>query len=1337
MKKISNYDIGIDIGTNSVGYSVTDECGKLLKFKGQNMWGVNLFDEGQSAAKRRVARSTRRRYDRRKNRINLLQNMLCDDVFKVDENFFLRLKESALWNEDKSASIKNDVYTIFCGKDFSEKDYYKQYPTIYHLRKHLCLSDKKEDIRLVYLAMHHIVKYRGNFLYEDDNNISAKNSEVKPAVIELKDAMSEYFGEQLFSADEVSSIIADNKKRKFDKESELPDAFCADKDTKKRYTNISKALLGNKADFKAIFDIDTENKISYYISDEDIDDKLEEYLDEEQLVVFEAMKKVYSAFILGEILKGDNIECLSDAMIAKYNKHKDDLKLLKKLIKDNFSKEDYEQMFKSVVKANENNDKDKEDSSKKTKPANYAAYISGYDNQKPCPKEDFYAYLTSFFKECPDYVKDNSDYKYIIKEIDDGTFMPKINSKENGAIPYQLHLEELKRIIENQGKYYPDLIENEEKILSLVTFRVPYYVGPLNEKRNPSDKQTQFAWMVRKEEGKIYPWNFEEKVDIDSSADRFIERMRNKCTYLPNEDVIPKQSLLYSEFEVLNEIKQIKTNGEFLDSSFQKMLHNEVFTVKKSVTEATLRKWLIEKKYKDANNCEITGFQKEGKFASSLASYIDFKNIFPDFSRHIEQTEKIIYWITVFEDKKILRRKLKNDMPDLTESQCDKICKLNYSGWSRLSRKLLTGIHSFDNNGKRRTIIGAMRNSTKNFMQIINDKELGFKELIEKEACPDKLEKITDEVIDSLAGSPAIKRGIKQSVDVVAEIIKIVGCEPRNIYIEFAREEGKKERKISRYNQLTKTYDELKKNPEFSSIIKELKEIDDKKLDDKMVYLYFLQNGKSMYSGKPLSLNNLSQTCQIDHIIPQSYIKDDSIDNTVLVLSGENQLKGDNLLIDSSVRSCYKEMWKSLYDKKLISSKKYFNLIRGHFIENDLKGFINRQLVETRQITKNVAALFTAVYKDTKIVQIKAQLSSDLRKKEGLYKCRDLNDFHHAHDAFIAATLGRYISTCFPKLNDEFDYNSYRKYIKSVKSNKDLKKQEFGYIINCFRNIETDLKTGEVVWDGAFEIERLRKCLNYNDCFISRKLEEQTAEFYKETLLPKTDKKDSKLIPKKAGLPVSKYGGYTSPVQAYYAIVEFDGKKSREKKLVGITVQVAHNLLKNKNAVIEYLENSGYKNARILKDRILKYQKIIYKGDELYIVSSTEVCNARQLILPADCSRIISNMNNKKFEADVTEENLVKLYEILVEKILSLYHCFNSIGEKLKSATPNFESLEKQDKINVINQILVMLHANSSNADFGKYSLSGLKSRCGRMGGTNLDVDKITFVNTSVTGMFK
>ena len=61
--------------------------------------------------------------------------------------------------------------------------------------------------------------------------------------------------------------------------------------------------------------------------------------------------------------------------------------------------------------------------------------------------------------------------------------------------------------------------------------------------------------------------------------------------------------------------------------------------------------------------------------------------------------EELIYWITIFEDKSILKRKIEQKYSDkLSEEQINKIVKLKYAGWSRLSKKLLIGLKSTEKN---------------------------------------------------------------------------------------------------------------------------------------------------------------------------------------------------------------------------------------------------------------------------------------------------------------------------------------------------------------------------------------------------------------------------------------------------------------------------------------------------------------------------------------------------------------------------------------------------------------------------------------------------------------
>jgi CRISPR-associated endonuclease Csn1 len=44
-KRSQDYNIGLDIGTNSVGWAVTDEHYNLLNIKKTNLWGARLFKQ--------------------------------------------------------------------------------------------------------------------------------------------------------------------------------------------------------------------------------------------------------------------------------------------------------------------------------------------------------------------------------------------------------------------------------------------------------------------------------------------------------------------------------------------------------------------------------------------------------------------------------------------------------------------------------------------------------------------------------------------------------------------------------------------------------------------------------------------------------------------------------------------------------------------------------------------------------------------------------------------------------------------------------------------------------------------------------------------------------------------------------------------------------------------------------------------------------------------------------------------------------------------------------------------------------------------------------------------
>ena len=160
------YYLGLDMGTSSVGWAVTNTKYELLRKKGKDMWGIREFEEANSAAERRTNRVNRRRRQRQIVRLGLLKSYFSEEIAKIDPNFFIRLENSKYFLEDKDARVRTKN-GVFNDDDYKDVDYYRQYPTVFHLRQALLDIDntgKKYDVRLVYLALANMFKHRGHFL---------------------------------------------------------------------------------------------------------------------------------------------------------------------------------------------------------------------------------------------------------------------------------------------------------------------------------------------------------------------------------------------------------------------------------------------------------------------------------------------------------------------------------------------------------------------------------------------------------------------------------------------------------------------------------------------------------------------------------------------------------------------------------------------------------------------------------------------------------------------------------------------------------------------------------------------------------------------------------------------------------------------------------------------------------------------------------------------------------------------------------------------------------------------------------------------------------------------
>jgi len=1338
--KSSNYYLGLDIGTDSIGWAVTDEEYRIQKFNGNAMWGIRLFDGGNTALDRRLQRTARRRTQRKVQRIKLIQEIFSEEISKVDPGFYLRLSESKYHLEDRTLKQSN---TLFNDDNFDDKIYHKRFPTIYHLRHYLMNAKEKVDIRLLYLAVHHIVKHRGHFLFEGET------LEVVDDVENILRRLTDYLYEEMDIQFKVTDIdtfkgIMSNTSLGINERKSAIEKTLEEKNS--TTTLIVKLLAGAKVKVKDIFgkgSIEDES-VSLQFGKSDSEEMMESLFQAipEKIILIEYLKSIYDWGLLQQILNGK--KSISKAKVNIYDQHHDDLQLLKKMTRKYIS-EKYDEIFNDT----ETN-------------GNYVSYV-GYSKhngkkiqcQKTCTQEELIAYLKKCFK---DIENEDSEFNLLNQKLLRGNFLPKQVNKDNGVIPQQLQAYELKMILANQTEHYPFLRETDEtgfngieKIIKIHSFRIPYYVGPINPAHKQKDVRKGHCWVSIKGEGPIRPWNFERIVDVEKSGQDFIRRMTNKCTYLIGADVLPKDSLLYSEFMVLNELNNVRLDGIRIDNELKSQVVEDLFKKKKRVTAKIFKQYL---KTIHGIDSEITGI--DGDFKSSLASSIEIRGIIGDDRYQIEMVENLILSVVLFgDDKRMLRRRIKREYGShLTENQITQIANLKYSGWGRLSRELLEQIAALDKeNGDYPSIIELMRRKSVNLMELLG-REYGYTEKIIEfnDELTDSSEKFSYDLVEELYISPKVKRGVWQTLQIIDEIVKIKKQPPAKIFVEMARGPEEKKRTDSRKKKLMDLYKACK--AETRNWLEELDKKTEAELRSDKLYLYYTQMGRCMYTNEPISLFNLfdKNLYDIDHIYPQSRIKDDSLNNRVLVKKNVNYLKSDMYPLSDEIRnSKNKAFWNSLVEKGFITKEKYNRLVRSTgFSAEELAEFISRQIVETRQSTKAVTQLIRKVYSQTAVVYVKAKSVSDFRHQFKLIKLRDINDLHHAKDAYLNIVVGNVYDVKFTRNPVVFFRNSNNDY-------------------NIKRLFEFDVRNNQTVaWKSGESgtISIVKRQMAKNNILFTRYAYEKKGQLF--DLMPM--RKGKGQMPLKGSdkrlQNIKKYGGYNSIKGAYFSLVEYSGKGKITRKIVYIPIHLSEAIKKNPEVQIDFLKESLEVNElKILVPKIKMNTLFKIDGFPMHIAGRTD----ERLVFKSGVQLIIDEKEiiylkkvfkyherveaSKKFKEMITEPTLhdevtpqdnLRIFKLFFEKLQnSIYANVKQLSEleKLfKNGESKFTSLSLNDQCELLVESVNLFHCRGNLADL---RLIGGSGHAGLLRKNSIIMKKseklvdIKMIHQSPTGLFK
>lgn len=348
---------------------------------------------------------------------------------------------------------------------------------------------------------------------------------------------------------------------------------------------------------------------------------------------------------------------------------------------------------------------------------------------------------------------------------------------------------------------------------------------------------------------------------------------------------------------------------------------------------------------------------------------------------------------------------------------------------------------------------------------------------------------------------PVVNRTLAQFRKVYNAIVRQYGS-PDQINIETGRDLKKTHEERMSLKSLMEEREEERRND-----IDELKE---KKCEPNAanvlkLRLYKEQDGKSMYSGKRIDIDQLltnTKYAEVDHIIPYSRSLDNSYNNKALCLSDENQAKGNKTPFEYIKDP---EKWREFEARvNLLKNRKKADRLLDTTFKDREQEFKDRNSNDNSHIARCVKKYCEQNIDFSKSpcttvknrVQVRTgHITAYLRRQWGLEKDRNESDRHHAQDAIVLACATQ-------------EMVSYLSYVSSIFENK----------------YEVQAKTGEAwyyslkqryqePWNG-FRNEVLQ---TIDNIFVSRPPRKKaTGSAHKDTIYPKEQKKGT--LPVRGGM---------------------------------------------------------------------------------------------------------------------------------------------------------------------------------------------------------------------------
>lgn len=491
-----------------------------------------------------------------------------------------------------------------------------------------------------------------------------------------------------------------------------------------------------------------------------------------------------------------------------------------------------------------------------------------------------------------------------------------------------------------------------------------------------------------------------------------------KCTFLGEKGEIraAKASFTFEYFSALSKINSLKINDRELSFDEKKILYDYVLNHKELKFE-TVRKILkiddsetfnlcrysvkkSKKEQEEVSEKDIIASSESATMVSMKNSYeiktklglglsIDNKEIINEVALALTLCKSDVTIDSYIEENDILR--------SLSNEQKETIKTMSFDKVGSLSIKAMEMIIPYLEQGQRYDL--ACKSAGFNHSSFDREKH----KYLKGEFLSEKLQDITSNVV---------KRSVNQTIRIINEIIKEYGS-PQFITIELARELSKD---FSERNKIKKLQE---KNFVDNEIAKQ-KLAEDFKLpkvgyhDLIALKLYYEQDGKCIYSGKPIDINRLFEPnyVQVDHILPYSRSMNDSYNNKVLVLTSENQNKRNQTPYEWFGSD--EKRWNDFVARvNLLKNreKKRF-LLKENFGKEQSNEFIERNLNDTKymsrlmlEIMKDYLEMTPSKKSKKQVRSVNGSITSYLRKFWGLNKIREDGDTHHAIDAAVIATV--------------------------------------------------------------------------------------------------------------------------------------------------------------------------------------------------------------------------------------------------------------------------------------------------------------------------------------------